>query len=73
MKFAYQQLTFEKGHFLRHQSLQLLKSINCSVCFCRSRIRKERSLIDDKISTLMISERSLDFGNLLTLGIYIFS
>ena len=27
---------------------------------------------NDKISTLVISERSFDFGNLLTLRIYIF-
>ena len=69
VKFAYQQLTFEKGHFQNIKAPNFVKSINCTMCFYSSQTKVTGN---DKISTFMISERSFDFGNLLTLGIYIF-
>ena len=70
VKLSYQQLTFEKGHFQDIKASNFVRSISCSMCFCNSRIRKQRSLIMIRYHYIMISERSFDFGNLLTLGIF---
>ena len=57
-------LPSKRAIFQNIKTSNFVISIDCSICFCSSRIHKQRSLIFYKISTYIISDRSFDFGDL---------